>query len=256
MGRRPRRIDRRRGGWTDVSDQIVIGKSAQEYFRELVSDALAHRRLQILEATEFYLVNLLAQYLERERLFALPRSSWADYNQALMDLGATICTPRLPDCRRCPVADGCRARLLGLQEQRPVLDEKHRQPHFTVTAAVIHQQGRVLIAQRPAHGLLGGMWEFPGGKLQPGEDLASCLKREILEELGVPVSVGGWLGVYRHAYTHFRVTLHAFRCTLLNGSQPQPVQVSDLRWVEPGELADFPMGKIDRQIARSLEKRR
>ncbi len=182
----------------------------------------------------------------------LPPGQAAAYNQALMDLGATICTPRLPDCRRCPVADGCRARLLGLQEQRPVLDEKHRQPHFTVTAAVIHQQGRVLIAQRPAHGLLGGMWEFPGGKLQPGEDLASCLKREILEELGVPVSVGGWLGVYRHAYTHFRVTLHAFECALENGSQPQANEHTELRWVAPAELTDYPMGKIDRKIASQI----
>jgi A/G-specific adenine glycosylase len=91
----------------------------------------------------------------------------------------------------------------GLQE-RPVLGNKRSQPHYIVTAGVIHKQGRVLIAQRPAHGLLGGLWEFPGGKLQPGEDLASCLQREILEELGVPVLVGGWLGVYRHAYTHFR----------------------------------------------------
>jgi A/G-specific adenine glycosylase len=141
-----------------------------------------------------------------------------------------------------------------LQEQRPVLGDKRRQPHFTVTAAVIHKQGRVLIAQRPAHGLLGGLWEFPGGKLQPGEDLAACLKREILEELGAPVSVGGWLGVYRHAYTHFRVTLHAFECTLANGSQPQPHEHTELRWVAPADLANYPMGKIDRQIASALLK--
>jgi A/G-specific adenine glycosylase len=182
----------------------------------------------------------------------LPSSRAADYNQALMDLGATICTPRNPDCPRCPLAEDCRARQLGLQEERPVLSEKRSQPHYIVTAAVIHKRGRVLIAQRPAHGLLGGLWEFPGGKLQPGEDLASCLQREILEELGVRVLVGGWLGVYRHAYTHFRVTLHAFECTLANGSRPQLREHAALKWVAPAELPNYPMGKIDRLIASKL----
>jgi A/G-specific adenine glycosylase len=122
-----------------------------------------------------------------------------------------------------------------------------------VTAAVICREGRLLIAQRPADGLLGGLWEFPGGKLQPGEDLQTCLKREICEELGSQIEVGHPIGTYQHAYTHFRVTLHAFHCRLSNGTKPQPIQVQDLRWVEPAELEGFPMGKIDRQIARKLQ---
>jgi A/G-specific adenine glycosylase len=182
----------------------------------------------------------------------LPPGRAADYNQALMDLGATICTPRNPDCFHCPLVEDCHARQLGLQEQRPVLGDKRSQPHYIVTAAVIHKHGRVLIAQRPVHGLLGGMWEFPGGKLQPGEDLASCLQREIMEELGVAVLVGGWLDVYRHAYTHFRVTLHAFECTLANGSRPQPREHAALKWVAPARLVDYPMGKIDRKIAENI----
>ena len=184
----------------------------------------------------------------------LPAGQAGAYNQAMMDLGATICTPRLPDCPRCPLSHLCRARLLGLQEQRPVPAAKPSTPHYIVTAAVIRQDGRVLIAQRPPNGLLGGMWEFPGGKLQPGEDLASCLQREIIEELGLVVQVGGSLGVYHHAYTHFRVTLHAFACVLADGSQPQPHEHSALRWVTPAELAGYPMGKIDRQIAIQLTR--
>jgi A/G-specific adenine glycosylase len=96
------------------------------------------------------------------------------------------------------------------------------------------------------------MWEFAGGKLQPGEDLAACLQREIREELGVEINVHGSLGVYRHAYTHFRVTLHAFACSLRVGVEPRPLQVHDLRWVTPAELEDYPMGKLDRQIARRI----
>ena len=130
---------------------------------------------------------------------------------------------------------------------------KARTPHYIVTAAVIRRGGMVLIAQRPLTGLLGGMWEFPGGKLQPGEDLVSCLQREIDEELGVEIDVGDALGVFRHAYTHFRVTLHAFACTLRNGSEPQTLGVHDLHWIDPSELPAYPMGKIDRQIATLLK---
>ena len=182
----------------------------------------------------------------------LPPGRAGDYNQAWMDLGTAICTPRRPACAVCPLQDFCRARRLGLQEQRPVQEPKPVVPHHTVTAAVICRDGQVLIAQRPAHGLLGGLWEFPGGKLQPGEDLPACLRREICEELDAGVEVGGLVGVYRHAYTHFRVTLHAFHCRLQPGSQPRPLEASDLRWVLPAELETYPMGKIDRQIARDL----
>jgi A/G-specific adenine glycosylase len=182
----------------------------------------------------------------------LPRGRAGDYNQALMDLGAVICTPRRPDCIQCPLSDLCAARALGLQEQRPVTTARPDIPHYTVTAAVIQRNEQVLIAQRPLKGLLGGLWEFPGGKLQLGEDLASCLQREIREELGAEIAIGGAVGTYRHAYTHFRVTLHAFRCTIVNGDEPEPLQVNDLRWVLPSDLNDYPMGKIDRQIARRL----
>ena len=183
----------------------------------------------------------------------LPPGQAGDYNQALMDLGATVCTPRQPDCPRCPLSDLCQAFRLGVQEARPVKAAKPELPHYTVTAAVIQRQGQVLIAQRPPNGLLGGMWEFPGGKIEPGESLPECLEREISEELGAQIRVGDPFGVYRHAYTHFRVTLHAFCCTLVNGRQPRPVQVHDLRWVSRQELQDYPMGKIDRQIAGRLQ---
>jgi A/G-specific adenine glycosylase len=181
----------------------------------------------------------------------LPRGHAGEYNQALMDLGASVCTPKSPDCPACPLNETCLANLLGIQEQRPVLLPKPPIPHYTVTAAVITRDAHILIACRPPHGLLGGLWEFPGGKQMEGEDLPSCLRREICEELGVEIEVGAQLGVYQHAYTHFRVTLYAFHCKLLKG-EPRPIQAADLRWVLPHELPAFPMGKIDRQISQTL----
>lgn len=182
----------------------------------------------------------------------LPTGQAGDYNQALMDLGAVICTPHTPDCPDCPLVAECQAFARGVQEERPVIEKKAAIPHHSVTAAVIQRAGQVLIARRPENGLLGGLWEFPGGKAQPGEDLASCLQREICEELDVQIQIGNPLGVYRHAYTHFRVTLHAFRCKLLNGDEPKPLEASALHWAALEELANFPMGKIDRQISRDL----
>lgn len=182
----------------------------------------------------------------------LPAGKAGAYNQAMMDLGALVCTPRSPVCSNCPLAEICLANRKGLQKQRPVQTPRLRTPHYTVTAAVICREGKLLIAQRPADGLLGGLWEFPGGKLQPGESLVDCLKREICEELGSEIEVRHLLGSYRHAYTHFKVTLHAFHCRLTNGDLPRPIEAQALRWVNLEGLHDFPMGKIDRQIARDL----
>jgi A/G-specific adenine glycosylase len=182
----------------------------------------------------------------------LPKGHASQYNQALMDLGSMICTPRRPCCSDCPVQEGCEARRLGVQEERPVNIPKPVIPHYTVTAAVISRDGQVLITQRPLNGLLGGLWEFPGGKLLPDEDLVTCLQREIFEELGVDIKVNTPMGVYRHAYTHFRVTLHAFCCSLAGEGQLRPIQVRDLHWATPFELHAYPMGKIDRQIAKQV----
>jgi len=181
----------------------------------------------------------------------LPPGRAGDYNQALMDLGATICTPRAPACLLCPLTSLCQAQALGVQEERPVVQPRPPVPHYTVTAAVLEREGRVLIARRPSKGLLGGLWEFPGGKQKEGEDLLAGLRRELREELGVETEIGAAFGQYQHAYTHFRVTLHAFCCRLLEG-EPQPLVASELRWVTPAEFKDFPMGKIDRQISRRL----
>ncbi len=184
----------------------------------------------------------------------LPPGHAADYNQALMDLGARVCLPRNPACGECPLQTQCRACALGNQSERPVTKPKAIIPHITVVAAVIRRNGRVLLAQRPAGGLLGGLWEFPGGKVEDGESLPAALQREIQEELAAAIEVGGELGVYQHAYSHYRVTLHAFECTLIEGT-PRPLVAQALRWARPAELPDYPMGKLDRAIATALQRK-
>lgn len=181
----------------------------------------------------------------------LPQGKAGDYNQAVMDLGAIVCTPKSPKCESCPVNALCEANKHGLREQLPVMMKKPPIPHFTVCAAIIHQNNQVLIARRPSKGLLGGMWEFPGGKVEPGESFDQALAREIREELAAEVVVGSLFGVYRHAYTHFKVTLHAFHASL-TGSDPSALETSEIRWVGISKLTNFPMGKIDRRISDDL----
>lgn len=181
----------------------------------------------------------------------LPRGKAGDYNQALMDLGSSVCLPKNPDCPKCPLFKICIARKVGLQNSLPVRRKSSALPKVIVTAAIILNRGKTLISQRPSRGLLGGMWEFPGGKLEPAETLEACLRREIWEELGAQIVVQKSFGVFQHSYSHFHVELHAFVCSL-DGSKPKPLQVKSIQWVKPEGLDAFPMGKIDRMIARQL----
>lgn len=175
----------------------------------------------------------------------LPHGDAGDYNQALMDLGATICTPRSPRCEECPVQMLCEAYQLDIQEFRPVPKVKRAVPRHIQAAAVIVVDGKVLLAQRPSSGLLGGMWEFPNGRVDgnPVEKLVDA----IYAGYKLKVRSVAPLGEVRHAYTHFKVTEFAFRCELIQESEQE-----NLRWVDLDELDDYPMGKIDRQIARKM----
>jgi A/G-specific adenine glycosylase len=175
------------------------------------------------------------------------------FNEALMELGATICSPRTPRCDRCPLNDHCLAHRWGREEAFPTRSPRRAIPHYDVSAAILpRKDGHVLVARRELDDFLGGLWEFPGGKREEGEDLAECLVREMQEELGIEVEVGEELLVHRHAYTHYRVTIHAFRCSLLAG-EPRCLECADFRWVRPSDLDALPMSAADRHIARAVQ---
>jgi A/G-specific adenine glycosylase len=186
----------------------------------------------------------------------LPETRAGDYNQALMELGRVICKPRNPVCPACPVRDYCLAYQRGTQGERPVKAKKAPTPHYNVAAGIIwNDAGELLIAQRPLDGLLGGLWEFPGGKQEPGETLPECLARELREELTIEVEVGELFTVVQHGFTHFRITLHAFTCRYVGG-EPQKIGVHDWAWVSQNDLERYSFGKADRQIIKALAERR
>jgi A/G-specific adenine glycosylase len=182
----------------------------------------------------------------------LPADRPGAFTEALMELGATLCRPKSPQCLLCPWRDFCQAQALGQPEAFPVPRPRKPIPHYDVVAAVtVREDGRVLVARRRQEDMLGGLWEFPGGKCEDGETLPDALRREMREELGIEVAVGEELIVVEHAYTHFRITLYAFACRLVAG-EPVCIDCDDFRWATLEEIAALPMSVADRKIAGIL----
>lgn len=187
----------------------------------------------------------------------VPQGQAGTYNQALMELGREVCKPRNPQCPTCPIAEHCRAKANDTQYERPVKKAKKPIPHYDVTCGLIqNEQGDLLIAKRRDQDLLGGLWEFPGGKIEEGETMEACLSRELEEELGIQVEVGERFIQVHHAYTHFKITLYAFWCTYLpDGGEPTSIQCADWRWVKETELEDYAFSSADRKIITALHNR-
>jgi A/G-specific adenine glycosylase len=175
-----------------------------------------------------------------------------EFNQALMDLGATVCTPKQPNCSQCPWISNCQGYNLGIQSHLPMRETSSPLPHKQIGVAVIwNEQGQILIDRRREEGLLGGLWEFPGGKIEAGETIEECIKREIQEELGIEIEVGEHLITINHAYSHFRITLNVHHCRHLSG-EPQPLECDEIRWVTLAEIDRFPFPKANAQIIQAL----
>jgi len=166
-----------------------------------------------------------------------PADRPGDFNQAMMELGALVCRSRSPQCLACPVRRACRAAREGTQEIIPRA-KKLKLETIEVVVAVIEKDGKLLLQERPSGGLLAGLWEFPGGKVEPGESLKAALQREIREELGVGIVNLRHLTTVRHAYTRFQVTLHAFRCGIGTARLRPGLR---RRWVALSALRRYPL---------------
>ena len=175
-----------------------------------------------------------------------------DFNQALMDLGATVCTPRQPACAACPWRDECAAYAAGDPCRWPVTETPKPLPHQVIgVGVVLNAAGEVLIDQRLEEGLLGGMWEFPGGKQEAGETIGACIDRELMEELGITVQVGEELITVDHAYSHKKLRFVVHLCTWVSGD-PQPLASQQVRWVRPESLNNYPFPAANARIIAAL----
>jgi A/G-specific adenine glycosylase len=171
-----------------------------------------------------------------------------DWNQALMDLGATVCTPRRPDCGRCPLARWCGAHAAGTEEDRPAPRARAEVPKSTrVTAVIVDGRGHALVERQPEHGLLGGLWAFPSVEPDPESGLhdlalgaASAAGARLDDDrISVP------LAAVRHRFSHLEVT---YRPVLLRGSGPS---THDCRWIALGGARELALPVAQEKIARA-----
>jgi A/G-specific adenine glycosylase len=221
------------------------------------------RRLPILEANT---VRLLSRFFgrpgdaqssaSRRWLWAaseqlLPTRDVGEFNQALMELGALVCTPVSPRCGECPLARRCRARQLGLQDRIPPRSLPTPVVHVQEAAIVARRAGKVLLVQRPPTGRWASMWEFPHGPLEPGETHEAAAGRLLAGLTGIRAVVGPELLSLRHAVTNHHITLVCFEARYRGGRFSAASYVQG-RWVDPKKLSTFPVSAPQRRLARAL----
>ncbi|MFM7311978.1 MAG: 8-oxo-dGTP diphosphatase MutT [Cyanobium sp.] len=176
------------------------------------------------------------------------------FNQALMDLGSSLCTPRSPGCGICHWQGHCAAYAAGDPARYPVKEAPRAVPFQVIgVGVVLNAAGQVLIDQRLNEGLLGGLWEFPGGKQEPGEPIETTIVRELREELAIEAEVGEQLITLEHAYSHKRLRFVVHLCRWLSG-EPQPLASQQVRWVDPAALDAYPFPAANGRIIAALRQ--
>ena len=217
--------------------------------------ALDGNAIRVL-ARWFAVTDAVTDAATRRRLWDLaeslvPASAPGDWNQAVMELGSRICTPRSPECLVCPVRTLCAAKRRGIQGRVPVKRKRKPIPHIQVGAGIIWRRGKVLMCRRPAGKMLAGLWEFPGGKQHDRETIPECIRRELKEECDLDVTVGDHLIDVTHTYSHLRVTLHCHHCRAPRG-RVRLLAADEARWVPVEKIPALPLPAADLKILQAL----
>jgi A/G-specific adenine glycosylase len=173
------------------------------------------------------------------------------FNQALMELGALVCTPKNPHCSTCPVCDRCRAFSDGIADQYPKRIKSGKIPEYHVAVGVVFKKDRVLITRRKPEGLLGGLWEFPGGKVIKGETPEQTCIREMCEEVNLDVRVDQFVTRIKHAYTHFKIIMDVFTCRYASGRVRLKGPV-DFKWIKLSQIKDYAFPKANHKFLPAL----
>jgi A/G-specific adenine glycosylase len=179
----------------------------------------------------------------------------SQFNEAMMELGATVCTPVNPLCLSCPLQRNCGAFAHNEQDALPVKKKQAPLPHYTIVAGIVFKDGRILIDKRKPDGLLGGLWEFPGGKKKKNESFKAAVAREVKEETGIEIEVVARLCIVKHAYSHFKITLHAYLCHYKSGIA-QPLACDAVKWIPTQDLKKYAFPAANIKIIRQLQNKR
>jgi A/G-specific adenine glycosylase len=175
----------------------------------------------------------------------IPKRFSNPFNQAIMDLGSMLCTPKDPQCLRCPLHRLCKGSASGEPKRFPSKSNKKKIHHIEAISAVIHKDGKVLLNQRPPAGFLGGLWEFPNWEIGEKRRLRLTLRNSIKKEIGLNVNVNESIGTFHQTYSHFKLTLHVYHCSAMGKNERGG-------WVAVGNLRLLPMSRIHRRIAESI----
>ena len=210
---------------------------------------MARFRGQHVDIKQPDVVTDVRAYLQKR----IPASCPGDFNQALMELGALVCRPRNPLCTQCPLRPGCKAAQKGLTAEIPLAPARKRIPHIDMVAVVVRKRGRILLVKRSEDRMLGGLWEFPGGKREKSESLAAAAKRSCLEVSGIDVTPGEKRCIVRHAYSHFRITLHVFEARLESGRVRAGEGCSMAQWVRVADMHALAMPITGRKVVGAWE---
>lgn len=184
----------------------------------------------------------------------LPRREAGKFNQALMELGSEVCTPRSPDCPECPVATLCRTNAEGLQAQiplpkrRPVFEDRHE------VAVVVRRRDGLLMVRCPEGERWAGLWDFPRFEVQAREAAALVdeIRQKVHQRTGVRVELGQRLTTFKHGVTRFRITLDCYQARYVSGPNGQP-GLPETRWVPPNELGQYPLSTTGRKLAQWIK---
>ena len=182
----------------------------------------------------------------------IPASCPGDFNQALMELGALVCRPRNPLCAECPLRPACKAARKGLTAEIPLAPARKRIPHVDMVAVVVRKRGRILLVKRSEDRMLGGLWEFPGGKREASESLADAAKRTCRDVSGIDVTPGPMRCTVKHTYSHFQITLHVFAARLHGGRLCAGEGCTRAQWVSAVDLQTLAMPITARKVVGVL----
>jgi len=177
----------------------------------------------------------------------------ADYNQALMELGALVCKPKHPECPACPLKTHCRASEGGQIGDFPRRKKVKPLPEHAMAVGVVVKKGKLLITRRPEKGLLGGLWEFPNGRIDVQETPNAACLRYLKTSANVTAEIDTFVTRIKHAYTHFRITMDVFACRFKSGRVRLNGPV-DFRWVDFDEINTYPLPKTVHKFLPALHK--
>jgi A/G-specific adenine glycosylase len=182
----------------------------------------------------------------------LPRSHVGDFNQAMMELGALVCTSTNAHCERCPLSKDCAASRQGIQKEVPLRPKRAGSVEVREAAVVVRRGKRILLAQCPDFGRCAGLWEFPHGTLENGESLQSAATRIAARLAGLKIRLGAELLTIRHSVTHHRITLTCFEAAHVSGRFRSTIYPSH-EWIKPAQLADYPVSSPQRRLTLALK---